>query len=97
MYVNPMGISGKISNLTAVAKSCDAHIIGLAETKLCATTPRVTGYSWYNKPRKAGSGGVAILIRDDIKHMTEQEDSLEDHDQEIIWIRIKKTPKPQYT
>ena len=52
MYVNPMGITGKISSLTAVANSCDTQIICLAETKLGNTTPRVQGFSLFNKPKK---------------------------------------------
>ena len=93
MYVNPQGITGKINSLAAVAKASNAQVIGLAETKLGKTPPRVPGYNWYNKPRKPGSGGVAILVREDIKHMTERIEDMEDHEQEIIWIRIKnKTP-----
>ena len=93
MYVNPQGITGKINSLAAVAKASNAQVIGLAETKLGKTPPRVPGYNWYNKPRKHGSGGVAILVREDIKHMTERIEDMEDHEQEIIWIRIKnKTP-----
>ena len=91
-----MGISGKISSLTSVATACDAHIIGLAETKLGRVPPVLPGYSWYNKPRKPGSGGVAILVRNDIKHMTEQVQGMEDHDQEILWIKIKNRNTPVY-
>merc|ERR1712237_119561 len=64
LYANPMGITGKIDSLITVAKSSNTHIIALAETKLGHTTPAVPGYSWYNKPNKPGSGGVALLVRD---------------------------------
>ena len=96
MYANPMGITGKINSLIAVAQTSKAHIIGLAETKLGKTTPSVPGYSWVNKPKKTGSGGVAILIRDDIKHMAEQVEGLEDQDQEIVWVKIKINKAPVY-
>ena len=67
-----------------------------AETKLGQTTPNVPGYTWYNKPKKAGSGGVALLFRDDIKHMVKPVQDLEDHEQEIIWGEVSacsNTPK----
>ena len=88
LYANPCGISGKISSLTTVAQSNESHIIALAETKLGNTPPVVAGYTWYNKPRKLGSGGVALLVRDDIKHMTKLVQEIEDYDQEILWIEI---------
>ena len=94
MYANPMGITGKINSLIAVAKASESHIIGLAETKLGKTTPAVPGFSWVNKPQKTGSGGVAFLVRDDIKHMVEQVEGLEDHEQEIIWVKLKVSQAP---
>ena len=63
MYVNPMGITGKINSLAAVANSTDSHIIGLAETKLGRNPPRLPGYNWYNKPKKPGSGGYHVLFK----------------------------------
>ena len=86
LYSNPEGITGKITSLIAAAQATDAHIIGLAETKIGKVYPAVQGYTWANKPRtnKGGAGGVAILIRDDIKSRTEQVEGLEDHDQEIV-------------
>ena len=52
------------------------------------------GYEWANKPRKnKRGGGVAILIREDIYHLTEVVDNLEDHDQEILWIKLNRAKK----
>ena len=80
---------GKVTSLVSVAQTTNAHIIGLAETKLGKTHPKVQGYEWKHKPRTTKSGGgVAILIREDIYHMTEEVKDLEDQDQEIIWIKI---------
>ena len=83
-----MGITGKVNSMISVAKACDTHIIALAETKLGKTAPAIPGYSWYNKHKKLGSGGVALLIRDDIKHMCKQVNDLEDQDQEILWCEL---------
>ena len=89
LYANPDGITGKVTSLISAAQATNAHIIGLAETKLSKTHPLIQGYEWINKPRKnRAGGGVALLIRQDIHHLTEQVEDLEDHDQEIIWIKL---------
>ena len=88
IYANPQGITGKITSLIAIAQATDAKIIALAETKLNKTTPLVSGYSWINKPRRSDGGGVAFLIRNDIEKNIEKIENLEDHDQEILWIRL---------
>lgn len=73
----------------SAAKSTDAHIIALTETKLGKITPNTPGYSWVNGPRDPKGGGVALLIRDDISHMINKPPDLEDQDQEIKWIELK--------
>ena len=90
LYANADGITGKITSLISAARATDAHIIGLAETKVSKTHPVVEGYEWVNKPRKnRRGGGVALLIREDIFHLIEVVENLEDHDQEIAWIKFK--------
>ena len=90
LYANPDGITGKITSLISAAQATNAHIIGLAETKVGKTHPIIQGYEWINKPRKNRSGGgVALLIREDIYHLTKKVEDLEDYDQEIVWIQIE--------
>ena len=97
LYTNPDGITGKITSLISAAQASNAHIIGLAETKLGKTHPAISGYQWVNKPRiNRTGGGVALLIRDDIHHLTEVVDNLEDQDQEIIWIKIEANRAKTY-
>ena len=92
LYANPDGITGKVTSLITAARTAKAHIIGLAETKLNKTHPRVEGYEWINKPRNnRRGGGVAMLIREDIYHQIETVDDLEDQDQEILWIKLNTT------
>ena len=88
LYANPQGITGKITSLISAAQATEAQIIALAETKLNKTTPLVNGYTWINKPRKSEGGGVAFLIRNDIEKNVEKIEDLEDHDQEILWIKL---------
>ena len=89
LYANPDGIMGKVTSLISAAQTTNAHIIGLAETKLGKTHPTVQGYEWVNKPRSnRKGGGVAILIRNDIFPLTQRVEDLEDHDQEILWLKI---------
>ena len=88
VYANPNGIMGKIPSLMSAAKAANAHITALAETKISSIAPVTQGYHWINGPRSTNGGGVALLIRDDIRHITKQVQNLEDQDQEIIWIEI---------
>ena len=97
LYVNPDGIMGKIPSLNSVAKTTDAHIIALAETKLGKISPNTPGYHWINGYRKSGKGGgVALLVRDDIKHLTKEETDLEDQDQEIKWLKLMSGRKTTF-
>ena len=75
----------------AAAKTADAHIIAITETKVGKTPPMTPGYQWYSKPRKTNGGGIAVLIREDIQHLADRtpENTLENQDQEILWIKIK--------
>ena len=93
LYANADGIMGKVPSLLSAAKASDAHIIAITETKIGKTPPLTPGYQWYNKNRKTQGGGIAILVRDDIIHLTERidENILENQEQEILWIRTKNT------
>merc|ERR1711942_599023 len=54
--------------------------------------PVIPGYEWINKPRKNKTGGgVALLIRQDIHHLTEVVEGLEDQDQEVIWVKLENS------
>ena len=89
VYANAAGIMGKIPSLNSIAKATEAHIIGLAETKLGKIPPNTPGYHWINGYRKSGKGGgVALLIRDDIKHLSKEVTELEDQDQEMKWTKL---------
>ena len=61
-----------------------------------AVPPTTPGYTWINAPRKTTGGGVAFLIRDDIKHLTKEVPNLEVQDQEIKWIEWKKGKQKLY-
>ena len=96
MYTNPDGITGKIASLTTAIQSANPHIVGLAETKLGPIAPVTQGYTWINKNRKGKGGGVALMIRDDIKNKIKQVHDLEDQDQEVAWIELPKQPKKTF-
>ena len=77
---------GKAPSLTSAAKAANAHIVALTETKISNVPPNIQGYHWVNGPRNPNGGGVALLIREDIKHLTKRAPDLEDQDQEVKWI-----------
>ena len=81
---------GKAKSLTTAAQTNNSHIITLAEAKITTHPPKITGYSWHTKNRNHNQGGgVAILIRDDLKHTCQQVTDLEDQDQDIRRIKIQ--------
>ena len=89
MYANINGATGKATSLLTAAQTNSSHIITLAETKITSHPPKINGYSWLTKNRNYNQGGgVAILIRDDIKHTCQQITDLEDQDQDICWIKM---------
>ena len=94
LYANARGISGKIESLTSALQTHNTHIATITETKLGGIPPRVKGYSWIQKNKKRGEGGVAILIRDDLKNKVKIPTFLEDNEIEILWVQIdtKHTP-----
>ena len=80
-----------MTSLISAAQATNAHIIGLAETKLGKIQPLIPGYKWTSKPRDLRSGGgVALLVREDIQHLTKPVEDLEDHDQEIVWVKLEQ-------
>ena len=90
MYANINGAIGKAKSLTTAAQTNNSHIITLAETKITPHPPKITGYSWHTKNRNHNQGGgVAIIIRDDLKHTCQQVTDLEDQNQDICWIKMQ--------
>ena len=90
MYANINGAIRKAKSLTTAAHTNNSHIITLAETKITTHPPKITGYSWHTKNRNHNQGGgVANLIRDDVKHTCQQVTDLEDQDQDICRIKMQ--------
>ena len=90
MYANVNGAIGKAQSIITAAQTSNSHIITLAETKLPTHPLDITGYSWITKNRtNHKGGGVAILVRNDIKHRCQQINDLEDQNQDICWVQIQ--------
>ena len=90
MYANANGICSKTNSLTQITKTAKPHIFAITETKIEGKPPIIEDYEWITKDREGRKGGgVALLIRKDIINNTIKIDNLEDHDMEILWIKIK--------
>lgn len=97
MYTNPNGITGKIQSLESIAQITKPHIITLAETKLKQNTPQLNNYTWITRNRtQREGGGVAILIRNDIKQRTKIVTDIENNDQEVLWIEFQTNNQQLY-
>ena len=96
MYVNIRGIKGKRSSLIETLHSENPHIFLLTETLLPTNKGvNIDGYTFYGRARPNGKGGgTAILVRNDVKHLTTPHVS--ERDLEIIWIAIKRREEPLF-
>ena len=93
LYANINGIKDKINSLELAAQLYGAHIIAVVETK--QIPPRLDGYGiWKSKERKnRGGGGVAITARNDICSKISIVQNLEDDDQDVVWVELRKNQK----
>ena len=96
MYANVRGIKGKATDLEQKLISNDINVATIVETKLGTIPPRIEGYTWITKNKQAGSGGVAILIKDRIKGITKTPQNLEESETETLWIELGSKPKPTF-
>ncbi len=82
-----------MASLETAAHIYDAHVIAISETK--QLPPKAKGYGkWNSKERKnRAGGGVAIAVRQDLVGRTSRVESLDEEDQEIVWIEIRKNNK----
>ena len=69
MYANVRGIRGKRISLNQILLENSPHLFLVTETQLKSDTGfLIQGYTFYSRRREGrDGGGVAILVRDDIK------------------------------
>ena len=94
LYCNANGARNKIKSIEKAARTKNAHVICIAETK--SIPPRIPGYSeWHmgNKRERYDGGGVAIAVREDIEKESQPVEDLETQDQEVAWIQINTKGK----
>ena len=53
--------------------------------------PTIQGYKWINEKTRTnkGGGGVAIAVREDLLHRSQQPQNIETRNEEATWIQIK--------
>ena len=93
MYNNIRGLKGKMNSLNALLNENCPHIFLLTETQLRSNNGiNIPGYVFHSRKReeKVG-GGVAILVRDDIRSNTFVHQS--QRNLEIVWISLRRQKK----
>ena len=93
LYANVNGIKDKMTSLQNAAETYGAHIVAVVETK--QIPPRLEGYGiWNSKERKnKGGGGVAIAARNDVNSKIIKVDNLDEDEQDVVWVELKKSLK----
>ena len=94
MYTYIRGMRGKRASLCEIANENNPHLFLLTETQLRSdTTQKIDGYCFHGKAREDGTGGgVAILVRDDIRSNCSIYKS--DRNIEIMWCSIRRKNLP---
>ena len=92
-YANCRGINSKKNSLTDVLGELNPQIALFTETKLSANVGfKLEGYTFCGKGGKSkNSGGVGILVRDDLKKVITPHEPL--HDIEMFWVSIQRENK----
>ena len=90
MYANVRGFKGKSSSVIEQLSSEKPHFYLLTETMLTTDTDiQIQGYTFFGKARNGkGGGGVAALVRNDIKNLVIPH--ITDRDIELIWVSYKR-------
>ena len=96
LYANVRGIKKKVTSLESALQSHGTHTATIAETKLGTIPAIVKGYRWFTKNKHAGTGGIAVLTRDDITNKVKVVHSLEQEDMEILWVEIETSHSPTF-
>ena len=94
MYANIRGMRGKLNSLTEILHEHDPQMFILTETQLKSNTgTNIKGYTLYSRVRTNGSGGgVAILVRNDVKkHVAPH---ISDRNIELMWVSIRRKQQP---
>ena len=94
MYANTRGLRGKLVSLHQILSENRPHLFLLTETQLRSNTGiNVKEYVFHGRKREGGTGGgVAILIREDIRPSISVH--LPERNIEIIWVSIRRTKMP---
>ena len=90
MYANVRGFKGKSSSVIEQLFSEKPHFFLLTETMLTTDTDiQIQGYTFFGKSRNGkGGGGVATLVRNDIRNLVIPH--ISDRDIELIWVSYKR-------
>ena len=93
LYTNIRGYKGKKNSLINILNDTQPHMFLLTETQMRANVnEKIGGYTLFSRTRKEkNGGGVAILVRDDIKNIVTPH--IPNRNIELIWTFIQRKKK----
>ena len=93
LYTNIRGIKGKKNSLISILNDTQPHLFLLTETQIRANVNEKIGeYTLFSRTREdKNGGGVAILVRDDIKDLVTPH--IPSRNIELIWSFIQRKKK----
>ena len=90
LYANVRGFKSKIKSINQILLEQQPHLFMITETQLRSNTGiSIEGYSFYGRKREGKfSGGVAALVRNDIRSSVAYHES--ERNIESLWISIRR-------
>ena len=88
LHININGLFGRKTELIHYLNECTPHLVTLNETKLRNQTKiKIPNYHLIRRDRATNGGGVAILVRKDLKY---NEIDTSEFNEEFLAIRITR-------
>ena len=94
LYTNIRGFRGKKHSLIEILEDTQPHLFLLTETQMRSNiSEKIDGYTLFSRVRdQKNGGGVAILVRDDIRNIITPQ--VPERNIELIWAIIQRKKKP---
>ena len=94
LYTNIRGFRGKKHSLIEILEDTQPHLFLITETQMRSNiSEKIDGYTLFSRVRdQKNGGGVAILVRDDIRNIITSQ--VPERNIELIWAIIQRKKKP---
>ena len=96
LQLNINGLRNKTSELSCILAEYQIDVAMIQETKLDQSTrdPSIPGYSMVRKDRDSHGGGIAILIKENLKYLSVEHNVMPDNQVECMTVEVFRWKEP---